>query len=312
MDGWERFKTIATAISVIAIPVVVAWLGNNYTSAIKEREIQGRFVELAVNILKETPDESKKNIRSWAAEIINKYSGVPLNEETQKDLIKSIPLVRDVPPSKDEVKKVVGKYREEVEAALAKPIGQLTVELDGANARTRETNFGNLVADLMREASGADMAIINGGSIRSSIKAGPVTTYDLYRALPFENYLVVVKVPGKQIRAALENGVSATEREDGRFPQVSGVRFSYSPSALAGERIKDATIGGKPLDPDRIYSVATNEFLAAGGDGYRLGPDGASPPAPVDDRPIHDLVIDYLKGKKSVSPKVDGRIRVVK
>ncbi len=89
------------------------------------------------------------------------------------------------------------------------------------------------------------------------------------RFCPFDNYIVAIRLTGQQIREALEHGVSAVENGEGRFPQVSGLSFSYSPSAPAGKRVREVLIGGKPLDPKREYEVATNDFMAAGGDGYK-------------------------------------------
>ncbi len=88
----EKLKTFANMISILAIPLVVAYIGNDFTKSIKEREIQGKFVELAINILNQQPTKENVNIREWATEVIDKYSGVPFTKETQKDLINNLPL----------------------------------------------------------------------------------------------------------------------------------------------------------------------------------------------------------------------------
>ena len=91
-DPWEKLRTISSVIAAIVIPVAVAWVGNDFSKALKEREIQGKFVELAVQILREEPSKQAAGLRDWATEVLNKYSGVPFSAETKKALIESTPL----------------------------------------------------------------------------------------------------------------------------------------------------------------------------------------------------------------------------
>ncbi len=144
------------------------------------------------------------------------------------------------------------------------------VDLNAENARNTESNLGNFVADIIRKESGADAAIINGGGLRTSILKGPVTVGNIYSVLPFNNYIIAIRLTGQQIKDALEYGLSGIEAKEGRFPQVSGISFTYSPAREAGKRIGAITIAGKPIEPSRQYTVATNDFLAAGGDGYQV------------------------------------------
>src|SRR5260221_5804301 len=89
---WHRINAISGLIAAVGIPLVLALVGHLYTNALKEREIQSRFVELALNILKELPSENNRNLRDWALKVVNKYSGVPLGAEAQKDLVENISL----------------------------------------------------------------------------------------------------------------------------------------------------------------------------------------------------------------------------
>ena len=91
-QAWERAKSAATILSAIAIPVVVAIVGNSFSSAMKEREVQGKFVELAVQILREEPTKQDAGLRSWATTILNDYSGVPFSADTRNALIQHTPL----------------------------------------------------------------------------------------------------------------------------------------------------------------------------------------------------------------------------
>lgn len=222
------------------------------------------------------------------------------------------------------VAEIVARYAAQVSALLEAPAGEAAVDLDGTQVRARETNLGDLVADIVRSTAGADAAIINGGGIRTSILKGPVKVKDVYAVLPFDNYIVAVMLTGAQIRATLEYGVSAVEREEGRFPQVSGLAFSYSPAKAPGERVVGVTIGGRPLEPDREYSVATNDFLAAGGDGFKAFGDAVRSSKDFSvqggamrgsklvyndpGRWLRDIVADAFRAAGTVATKVDGRI----
>jgi len=223
---------------------------------------------------------------------------------------------------------LVEKYRKQVDAVLTGRVAETEIALDGENVRRGETNLGDLVADIMRSVSGADAALINGGGVRASIGQGTILVKDVYTALPFDNYIVAVRLSGCRIREALEHGVARVETGAGAFPQVSGIVFSYDASAPAGSRVREVWIDGKPLQSDREYSVATNDFLAAGGDGYTVFGDAirASRDFSVvggmlkgeklvysdSGRWLRDVVIDWLREKGKIAPKVDGRIREIR
>ncbi len=222
-----------------------------------------------------------------------------------------------------ETASLVEKYKKRVDAVLNKEIGTAEVDLDGENVRRKETNLGDLISDVMRSFSGADVALINGGGIRANIKKGTIRVKDVYSVLPFDNYIVAIKLTGKQIREALEHGVSGVEDGEGRFPQVSGITFEYSPSQKRGSRTKAIFVGGKPIEPDREYIVATNDFLAAGGDGYQSFVEAiqSSKDLPVSvglvkgekvvygdsGRWLRDELVKYIKEKKKIAPRVEGR-----
>jgi len=118
---------------------------------------------------------------------------------------------------------------------LGERVGETEVDLDGEDVRKTETNLGDLITDIMRQASGADVAILNGGGIRTSIKKGEIKVKDVYSVLPFDNYIVAIKLIGREIKEALEHGVSAIEKEEGRFPQVS-VSYSLTHPLLISAR----------------------------------------------------------------------------
>jgi 5'-nucleotidase/UDP-sugar diphosphatase len=225
------------------------------------------------------------------------------------------------------IQAIVEKYRKRAEAVLETPIGEAEVDLDGENVRRRETNLGNLIADIVRAACKAEAAIINGGGIRMSIAKGTIRVKDIHSVLPFDNYIVAIGLTGRQIVEALEHGVSGLEENEGRFPQVSGLSFRYSPSEKKGRRIKEVQIAGQPLDPNREYAVATHDFLAAGGDGYKAFGEairssrdfetigglmkGEKILSSDSGRWLRDVVVEYIRGQGRIAPKVEGRIQEV-
>ncbi len=196
-------------------------------------------------------------------------------------------------------------------------VGETKVPLNGARAdvRAKETNLGNLISDAMLEKTrpaGAQLALMNGGSIRTSVDAGPITLGELIEVQPFGNTITLVSLTGDQLKAALENGVSQLETVAGRFPQVAGIRYSFDAAKPAGSRITGVQIadaqGYSPIKPDATYRVVTNNFLLSGGDGYSVLQAGANK---LDTGLIDvDVTAEYVRTHSPISPEVQGRIIV--
>jgi len=204
-------------------------------------------------------------------------------------------------------------YRKDLDADLNVAIGTSTEPLDSRKAilRTQEAAIGNLIADALRAETGADAAIINGGGVRGNKQypAGTeLTRRDILTELPFGNRTVKLAVTGDTIRAALENGVSDVANAAGRFPQVSGVSFTADLTKPPGQRIEAILIGGKPLDPAATYSLATNDYMAGGGDGYVALEAGTPLLGARDGKLMANDVMAYITARKTVAPKVEGRI----
>jgi len=226
-----------------------------------------------------------------------------------------------------QVQDIVARYAQQAGPLLHRVIGETQVGLDAEHVRAGETNLGDFVADVMRQTAGAEVAILNAGTIKAGIAQGKIEVQDIYAALPFDNYLVAISLTGAQLKAALEHGVSRLEKPLGSFPQVSGLTFTYSRSTPAGSRVQDVTVGGRPLDPQKGYLVATVDFLAAGGDGYtafgealksggdyaNLGGTLTSSKLAYNDPGtwLRDLVIAAIQARKTIAPQVDGRIKAV-
>jgi 5'-nucleotidase len=200
-------------------------------------------------------------------------------------------------------------------AQLAKPIGRTTVALDARSAenRTQETNVGNFITDAFRKATAADIGFMNGGSVRADtiIAPGRLTERDLLSMLPFKNKLVKIEVTGATLRAALEHGVarSAEDSEPGRFPQVSGVQFSFDAKRPAGARLVDVKVNGLPLNDTKKYTLTTTTFVALdGGDGYAMF-KGSPVVLPPERAPIDSDAVRKAIAPRAIAPKVEGRIK---
>ncbi|MCL4806490.1 MAG: 5'-nucleotidase C-terminal domain-containing protein [Thermoanaerobaculia bacterium] len=151
---------------------------------------------------------------------------------------------------------------------LAAPIGVLAEPLDDAGSRERETPLGSLVADAFREATGAEVALVSGSSLRAPLPSGPLTRRNAMSVLPFGNRVVVVEMTGSAVGAALEKGLASVGRRTGSLLQVSGLAVVVDLAAPAGERVLEVRVGGSPLRADDLYRVAVSSHLASGGDGH--------------------------------------------
>jgi len=223
--------------------------------------------------------------------------------------------ITDQTPSDPAVAAIVRGYAEKMSRELDVVIGRTTVPLDARNVTVRaaESALGNFIADVMRQAVGADVAITNGGGIRTNavFPAGDIKRRDVLAWLPFGNIVVKVRMSGAAIRAALENGVSQVEALSGRFPHVSGMTYTFSRSRPAGSRIVAVTVGGRPLDPDALYTVATNDFMLAGGDGYTTIKSAEVMINAAGGPVMATAVAQAIQRAGTVAPRIEGRITVV-
>lgn len=210
----------------------------------------------------------------------------------------------------EEILGMINETLEKQQEILGEVIGETLVVLDGEreNVRTRETNLGYLITDAFLAETGAEIAMTNGGGIRSTIEAGEITKADAIRAFPFTNFVTTIKIDGSTIKEALEYSVRLYPEQNGGFLHVAGLSFSFDPSKDAGERVTEVTVNGNPLDMDAEYVVATHDFLAAGGDGYEMF-IGATP---VGEYPLmNEVLINYIQAIEVVDMDVEGRITAI-
>jgi 5'-nucleotidase len=176
--------------------------------------------------------------------------------------------------------------------------------------------MGDFIADAFRQATGADIGLVNGGSIRAdaTIQPGVLTKRDVLSILPYNNKVVKMQLTGAVIRAALEHGVASIgqETQPGRFPQVSGLRYAYDASRKPGARITSITVNGKPLDDKRTYTLATTTYVALeAGDGYDMFRNAPLLIRPEQAPSETDILQKAIASVPAIAPKIDGRIKRV-
>jgi 5'-nucleotidase / UDP-sugar diphosphatase len=189
------------------------------------------------------------------------------------------------------------------------------VELSNSTCRAGECVLGNLVADAMRAEAGAQIAITNGGGLRSTIDVGPITVGEVLTVLPFGNTVATMQLKGADVVAALESGVSRVGGSGGtgRFPQVSGLRFTFDAAKEPGSRVTVVEVWQDgayvAIDPEATYAVATNNFMRTGGDGYVMFRDNAVNPYDFG-RTLDEVFAEYLAKNAPVNVAAEGRITV--
>ncbi len=203
-----------------------------------------------------------------------------------------------------------------IEEMKTKIVAETAAPIDGTreSCRAGECEMGNLVADALLDRTkgqGVTAAITNGGGLRASIDAGPVSMGEIITVLPFQNTVSTFGLKGSDIVAALENGLSEIEDGAGRFPQVAGMKFTFDTSKPAGSRVVSVQMregeAFVPLDPAKVYTLASNNYMRAGGDGYKIFATAAT--NAYDFGPTLDEVLaDYLAAHRPYKPYTDGRI----
>ena len=241
----------------------------------------------------------------------------------------------------DQLDAVDRKIREYTEKVIAKSDVLLTVydpeEKDGFGnpiyvIRSAETNLGDFITDAMRVQTGADLAICGGGAIRAEIDKGDVTYGTILQVFPFQNQICVIKLTGQQILDALEWGSKALPDGSGSFFHVSGLTYEVDVSVPSGcrkdengfmsgiegeRRVRNVIVGGEPIDPEKTYTMAGNEFnLMNNGDGLTAfdGAEVINDQFKLDSQLLSDYIVDDLGGvigEEYADPYGQGRITIV-
>ncbi len=203
-------------------------------------------------------------------------------------------------PDKD-IEKVLKPYRDEAEAEMGRVVGSTAIPLGRGGAGSNLV--GNLVTDAMREYFNADFSFQNLGGLRADIPAGDLTSREIFSVLPFGNELVTVQMDGRMLRRVLERKVAG--RSGGIC--VSGVQWAFDTTRPDYDRGVSLLIGGKPWDPNHLYSVVCTSFLMEGNSGLdfltsipaqRINPTGIT---------TQEAVEHYIELHSPVRPRVDDR-----
>ncbi|MFA6449043.1 MAG: 5'-nucleotidase [bacterium] len=173
-----------------------------------------------------------------------------------------------------------------------------------------ETYIGDVVADAMKAALGADIALVNGGALGYTDLPEKITEKTVAAIVPFDtDIVVVVKLKGDALRRALEKSCSLLPRRSSTFLQVAGIEFTCDLNKPASKRVSGITVGGKALAPDKEYAVAATEFLCGGGGGMKEFREGKI--VSEEGKPIGDIVLENARYSKKNIDSPEGRITII-
>lgn len=246
----------------------------------------------------------------------HKLGKITINIENKKitqktaTLLSKDEVLKDTPKPDERIENILNDIEKKNAAILNEVVAVATKELIGERivVRREEAEFGNLITDAFIDETGADLAIINGGTIRTGLKKGNITKGDILTVFPFGNMLVTAKISGNDVKAALEHSVEFYPSDFGGFLQVSGVTFEFDPTLQKGDKVRNTMIKGEPIDESKIYTLATTDFLLSGGDGYALFRDKKIEKSY---ETIDEAFIKYLTKIKNFDVKF-GRIKCLK
>ncbi len=225
-------------------------------------------------------------------------------------------------PPHPPVQAMVEEVENRLRGDLSRVVGETSTELDSleSTVRERESSMGDLFADAIRAETKADMAILNGGSLRGNrlYPAGTPLTYgDIFKESPFGNTVVLLELSEQLIWAVLEHSVSQIGQGTGRFLQVSGLSFRYDPRQPVGSKVIEVYLG-KGAEKRRLerngsrrYRLGTQDYLARGGDGYQMLVGAKTLINAEAGRPLSTVVMDFIRQQGTVAYATEGRITAV-
>ena len=204
-----------------------------------------------------------------------------------------------VPPS-EKIQNIVAGYEKNLDVQLDVAVGQTEIALDTrrTSVRTVSSDFGQFIAKAMKTEVKADIGFTNGGGIRGDRQydAGTILTRkDILKELPFGNVTVKLALSGQHIRDMVEHGVSKVEDAAGRFAHYAGLEFEYDVTQPEGQRVTSLNVNGSPVDLSKTYTLATNDYVAGGGDGFGMLPSGKVLIAKSAGTLMATTVMNYIK-----------------
>ena len=223
-----------------------------------------------------------------------------------------------------ELSDIIAALAAPIAELTSQPVGETSMALTGTSprlCRIEECLLGNVITDAMLEDTGVDIVLQNGGGIRADIDEGAVSLGEVLNVLPFGNLISTFELTGADVLAALENGVSRVQVDgdnnpmvdgaSGRFPQVAGLRYTFDATQEPGSRIVSAEVmqdgAFVALDMEAVYSIASNDYMRSGGDGYSVLETNAMNAYDAG-RPLDQVVADYIAANSPLSAALEGRI----
>ncbi|MBN2356651.1 bifunctional metallophosphatase/5'-nucleotidase [candidate division KSB1 bacterium] len=207
-----------------------------------------------------------------------------------------------------EMVRMVSSIKEQVDREYGRTIG--TLKTDWRRNSSGESSLGNFIADVMRDVTATDFAVLNSGGIRKDMSAGPVKKVDVIEILPFTNYIVTFSCRGEQLRTLIYTNIKSAVKRDEGILQISGLRYDYRVSPGGEIEILSATVNDEPIDDNRLYRGATVDFVLHGQTDRYFGftPQGTGENTNL---LLSDVVIDYISKHPQITAQTDGRIRQI-
>jgi 5'-nucleotidase len=224
-----------------------------------------------------------------------------------------IPMSKDI-PDEPRTAGVIAGFERRLGDAYDQVIGTTRVPLDGdsRHLRVSETNLGNFVADAMRAASHADIALTNSGGIRGNriTPIGPLTRRAIVEVHPFSEVICELAITGRRLLEVLNFGVANLPGAAGKFPQVSGMTMVVDAGAPVGQRISDVRIGGAPIVLNKNYTIAIPDYLLRGGDGYTMFAGLPIIVGPESGTLMVSALEKAVAAQHDIAPAIDGRTTI--
>lgn len=205
----------------------------------------------------------------------------------------------------EEIKSLLEQFRKKVQPLFDAVVGiaQQKIGEERPSVRSGENALGNLICDALREETRADVAIFNSGGIRGILNPGPIRVRDIHQAFPFKNTVATTTVSGTLLKKIIAQGI-ANRHQTGSLLQVSGLSYSFK-----GNELNEIKVAGLPIQEGRKYKLVTNNFVMGGGDGLSTVVESG----PVRDlgNTVDEVLIRYIRNKKSIENRKEGRIQAI-
>ena len=325
-DEVEAVNKYAAELKGKGVETIIVLAHDPGTSATNGSNPTGKVVEMAkaiddeVDVIYGAHDHKYLNSTVSGKLLVQSYSyGTafsdveltidPVTQDIVEKQAEVASTFRDAITPDAKIKGELEKYQADIAPITGEVVGEATAPISRTANADGETALGNLIADGMKAATKTDFAFMNVGGIRDEIKkAGPITWGDLFAIQPFGNDIVTMNITGEQVRILLNQQFAADRN---RIMQISGLKYTWTNNLPLGQKVLDIYLpNGSKIDPNKVYSVTVNNFMADGGDGFVVLKQGTNRVTRMTDI---DAFIDYVKSFTGpVSAQIEGRILIDK